>query len=177
MRRRGILMARALKSELRHLSDDERDLARRSRPPVLCDLETPELLALVRQLRERRDRAQALSRQRRRGAQAQGRMAGADAGNQEKKAVLAAAVKRANRELERRRSLARRVSKAEAADAARAHLRQALKRRNAQQAWRGPEDKTPDLGMTPLPNRKIAPSDALHAEGARAALHRAMGDR
>ncbi len=170
-------MARALKSEIRHLNEDERALARRSHPPVLCDLETPELLTLVRQLRERRDRAQSASRQRRRGAQTEGRAPGADAGAQEKKAVLAAAVKRANRELERRRSLARRVSKAEAADVAHANLRQALKRRNAQEAWRGPEDKTPDLGMTPLPNRKIAPSGALHAEGARAALHRSMGDR
>lgn len=170
-------MARALKSEIRHLSEEERDLARRSHPPVLCDLETPELLTLVRQLRERRDRAQTASRQRRRGARTEGRAPGADAGTQEKKAVLAAAVKRANRELERRRSLARRVSKAQAADAARANLRQALKRRNAQEAWRGPEDKTPDLGMAPLPNRKIAPSGALHAEGARAALHRSMGDR
>lgn len=166
-------MARAKKTEDRHLTQDERDLVDQSRAPALCKLEGPELVGLARRLRERRDRIKTLSRGRTRDAKGGDKAAGADTGAKEKKAALAAAVKRVNKEIERRRGLKR----AELAGQAQKNLRAALRRRQEAHPWRGPEDRTADTGMLDLPNRKIAPSGALHAEGMRAAISRAVGDR
>lgn len=163
-------MARARKTEERHLNQDEREMLGQSRAPVLCDLGHEELVSLARRLRERRDRARDLGRDRRRSASRSGQAAPADTGNQEKKAVLATAIKRVNKELERRRGAWRsRI----AGDKAQQNLRAALKRRPAAPAWTALDLPNADEGMAPLPNRRIAPSGALHAEGARPAMMRA----
>jgi hypothetical protein len=166
-------MARAKKTEDRNLTKDEREMVDQSRAPALRKLEGPELVGLARRLRERRDRVKTLTRSRARDSKSGAKEAGADTGAKEKKAALATAVKRVNKEIERRRG----VKRAELAGKAQKYLRAALRRKQSAHQWRGPEDKTSDLGMLDLPNRKIAPSGALHAEGMRAAISRSTGDR
>lgn len=166
-------MARSRKDEARYLDKDERDLVERSHAPALCDLAQDDLVTLARRLRERRDRAQSISRDRRRSARGWGEEAAPDTGLKHKKELLVGAVKRVNRELDRRRGAERRGLKGRH----QANLRAALSRKRANPAWRGPEDRTASDGMNPTPNTKIAPSGALHAEGARAALHRSTGAR
>lgn len=166
-------MARSKKDEARYLDKDERALVDNSHAPALCALSQDDLIGLARRLRDRRDRAQDISRDRRRTARGSGSEAAADVGIQHKKGLLAAAVKRVNRELERRRGSERRALKG----SHQANLRAALRRKRASPQWRGPEDRTAHDGMNALPNTKIAPSGALHAEGSRAAMHRSTGDR
>lgn len=159
-------MAQSRKQYERYLSKDERELCDRARQPALHDMEHAELLDLARRLRERRDRARAISRDRRRQARAGARApAEGKTAVERKKALLASGVKRVNRELDRRRAANR-------GQAATANMRKALKRKHASQ-WSGPEYRTANEGMNPTPNTKIAPSGALHAEGAKPALERA----
>ena len=155
----------------KHLTAEERDLVARTRRPDIVDLDDAELRKVVRQLRERRDRARDTAQDRRR-AKAKsggGRAAGADAegaGAQRRRGALVSAVKRANKELERRRGLVR-------ADTASQNLRQALRRKSKRSLEGVPDSRTAGRGMANQPNAKIAPSGALSAEGAKPALKRA----
>lgn len=163
-------MAQSRKQFERYLSKDERDLCEQARQPALRALKQEELTDLARRLRERRDRARSLSRDQRRKARATGGKPGdGESGIERKKALLASGVQRVNRELERRRARIR-------GETATRHLRKALKRKRTQ-AWSGPEYRNADEGMVPNPNEKIAPSGALHAEGHKAALGRAIMER
>lgn len=164
-------MARASKTEDRFLDKDERELVASSRSKALRDLSQDDLIGVARRLRERRDRVQRQARGRRRDAKGSGQEAGPDAGAQQKKAALAAAVKRVNRELERRRA-ANRAKEKGVSDLTRG-LRKALRRKVAAPMWSGPEYQNANEGMNPTPNEKIAVSGALHAEGAKPALERA----
>ncbi len=163
-------MARARAYD-RHLTPDERDMVARTRRPDILDLKDAELRTLVRQLRERRDRARDTAHDRKRSkAQAAGGRAAGQAPEGEgatmRRGALVSAVKRANKELERRRASVR-------ADAANQNLRRALRRKSEQAPAEIPESRTKRRGMTNQPNTKIAPSGALHAEGHTPALKRA----
>lgn len=135
-----------------------------------AEMSDRELVDLIRLIRDRRDRAQRLIRTRARSAQAQGETK-ADTGAREKKALLSEAIERIGDEMERRKD------PAEQARTATANLSEAVRRKEEQTSWTGPHE----LGGRPLPaetpNRKIAPSGALHAEGMRAAIARSTGDR
>lgn len=163
-------MARSRKQEERHLTKEELALSDRARQPGLREMKQQDVVDLARRLRERRDRARDLSRDRRRKARAAGgRTHDGESGIERKKALLAAAMKRVNRELDRRRAGARQ-------ETAQRNLRKALRRKQAGQ-WSGPDYRNADEGMVPTPNEKIAPSGALHAEGHKAALGRAIMER
>lgn len=163
-------MARSRKQENRYLTKDELALCDKARQPALREMKQDEVVDLARRLRERRDRARTLSRDQRRKTRASGgKTSDGESGIEQKKALLAAAMKRVNRELDRRRAGARQ-------ETAQRNLRKALKRKKAD-LWSGPEYRNADEGMVPTPNEKIAPSGALHAEGHRAALGRAIMER
>ncbi|HWK64356.1 MAG TPA: hypothetical protein VNS34_05415 [Rhizobiaceae bacterium] len=104
-------MAISRKEEARALDAEERDLVAKSHQPQIQGLSDQDLAGLVRQLRERRDKAQTMAHQRRREMRGKGKARGAtpsksDAGSQLKLAVLAMAMRRTNGEVERRRQLA-----------------------------------------------------------------------
>lgn len=102
-------MALTKRQEDRALSADEKVLVERSRHPEIKSLSEKDLSDLIRQLREKRDRAQAIARQQRREVRGKGAPRGAEAagrsdGSENKVAVLANAVRRANAERDRRTS-------------------------------------------------------------------------
>ena len=94
------------------------------------------------------------------------RPAGADEGSVAKSAVLSAAVKRANKELTRRRSRGRQRAIAERAMALKADRTPAPR----------PQSRTANEGMSPI-QRHTAPSGALDAEGHRPVLERSRMPR
>lgn len=149
---------------------DREEAAMVAQSQALDGLSPSELTELVRRLRARRDRVQAMIRARQRRAEKAGTAAVADVGAREKKAILTGAVARVSAKIERL-GFAR-----DAARAAR-NLRAAVARKADNPPWRGPEDHTAATGPAETPNLKIAPSGALHAEGMRAAIARATGDR
>jgi hypothetical protein len=159
------------KEERRALSQDELELVSRARHPDLSALGAGELSALVRQLRDRRDRARDLAERQRREMRGKAAPAGAEAarddgGTRSKEHFLGAALSRARDELQRR----------EGEEPSQAELsREALQmRRHAEQDR--PEHPDPgassDEGMQPIPNDGIAPSGAFDAEGDRPVVER-----
>jgi hypothetical protein len=106
-------MAPTRKEEARALDRDEQELVERSHHPAVRELDDAALLELLRRVRERRDRAQALARQQRRELRGKAAPRGAtpttgDAGARLKHEMLAKAVRRLNAEHERRRQKAAR---------------------------------------------------------------------
>lgn len=158
-------MARSRKQDERYLTRDEQALCEKTRQPGLRTMKQDELRDLARRLRERRDRARDLARDQRRKARVGGKATEGETGSDRKKALLAAGMKRVNRELDRRRARTRRETATE-------HLRQALRRKTSGN-WSGPAYRNARDGMNPLPNTDIAPSGALGAEGSKPALERA----
>lgn len=152
----------------RTLDREELQMVEQSRTPEA--LSPSELTDLVRRLRERRDRVQRRVRARQRRAEQNGEAASPDVGAREKKAVLMDAVARVSAEIDRR-GFARRAAQASR------NLQAAVARKADNPPWRGPQDRTAATGPAETPNTKIAPSGALHAEGMRAAIARATGDR
>lgn len=132
-------------------------------------LSQSQLIDLQKRLRARRDRVQRMIRTRARNSATPG----TDTGARQKKALLADAVKRVTDEVHARREAARQSP----AETATRHLAEAVQRKAENPSWRGPEDLTANTGPAETPNTKIAPSGALHAEGMRAAIARATGDR
>lgn len=152
----------------RALDQNEASLVERSREAThLPDRDIRELLRL---LRARRDRAQAMIRTRSMAAQSQGKT-NADTGAREKKALLTEAIARADAEIKRRKD------PAVHARTATLNLRDAVRHKAENPSWTGPQDLTANTGPADTPNHKIAPSGALHAEGMRAAIARSTGDR
>ena len=103
-----IQMARSRRDEARLLSAKEHELVEQTRHPAIRKLNDGELSDLVKRLREQRDRARDMSRQQRRELRGKSAPSGArpatdNSGTQEKGALLAAALKRASKENERRR--------------------------------------------------------------------------
>lgn len=108
-------MAISRKEEERALDQGERELVAKSSHPQVQELTDAELAALIKLVRERRDRAQSLAAQRRREIRGKGVPRGAvpvtgDAGSKTKVQVLAMAMRRLNAEAERRERMAAHVS-------------------------------------------------------------------
>jgi hypothetical protein len=159
--------------EARLLTADERELVAHSHHPAIKGLANDDLLDVLRRLRERRDRARAIAQRQRRELSGRtgpsgARAASDDAGSRGKTSVLSAAVKRANKEFERRRSRGDQV----------AHARRALALKEAgHRAAAHPASWTPGEGMRSLPDEALAPSGALRQEGHEIARRRAGGPR
>ena len=164
-------MARSRREEDRLLSADERELVALTHHPELGSLAEEGLADAVRRLRERRDRARDIARRRRRERRGKAGPSGAtpiteDAGSHAKAAVLAAALKRASKETQRRRRAGTRGELV-------ANARRALKMKRAIEGrTRRPESRTPGEGMQGIPNETVAPSGALNEEGYRPVLER-----
>jgi hypothetical protein len=86
--------------------------------------------------------------------------------------LLGSAVKRANKERERRRA-------AEARDTLVSHARRALalRRKAGDPSASRPDSRTAHEGMTPIPNESLAPSGAIQQEGQEIAMRRGGGPR
>ncbi|GJD63591.1 hypothetical protein [Methylobacterium frigidaeris] len=165
------------RQEARLLTADEAELVGQSHHPRIQGVATRDLDDLLRRLRERRDRARGIAhRQRReirgRAAPSGTRPASDDTGSRQKAALLASAVKRANKERERRRA-------AEARGSLVSHARRALAMRQdaGDPAAGRPDSRTAHEGMTPIPNEREAPSGALRQEGQEIAMRRGGGPR
>ena len=164
-------MARPRRDEERLMSSDERDLVRDSHQPGLKSLPDEEVAALLKQLRGRRDRARDIAQRQRRElrgkAAPSGRTAARDdTGTREKASVLASALKRVRKEVERRHH-----ARSRSELVANARRAMALKRaRDDESAV--PESQTAHEGMRSTPNPTIAPSGALQQEGHRPVLER-----
>jgi hypothetical protein len=106
-------MARSIEQERRLLGADELALVEKTHHPALGDLPDPDLAELRKLLRERRDRAQDIAARQRRELRGKvapkgARAATDDSGTREKRDVLAAAVQRLNKEINRRQAKAAR---------------------------------------------------------------------
>jgi hypothetical protein len=106
-------MARSIKEERRLLSADELILVEKTHQPGLSLLSNHDLAELRKLVRERRDRAQHIAARQRRelrgkAAPKGARPATSDVGTREKRDVLAAAVRRLNKEIARREAQAAR---------------------------------------------------------------------
>lgn len=170
-------MARAKRVDERLLSKDEFDLVAQTRHPIVKTLAGHDLSELVKQLRERRDRAREFGRYKRRelrgqtmpsGTAATARPAASESGgHRAKRTLLAAALKRASKEMERRRVRSARSDLI-------SNAKRALSMKNAADTdpqW-PPATRTANEGMNPIPNTDIAPSGALEQEGQRPVLER-----
>ncbi|HET6376360.1 MAG TPA: hypothetical protein VFF88_09950 [Methylocella sp.] len=107
-------MSRSIKQERRLLSADELTLVEKTHHPVLGDLPDPELKDLRKLVRERRDRAQDIAARQRREMRGKAAPQGArpatgDCGMRKKHGVLAAALRRVNKETSRREAQAARL--------------------------------------------------------------------
>ena len=111
-------MTMTRKEEARALDADEREMIAATHHPEVQALPDAELTALTARLRDRRDRAQGLARQRRRELRGKGAPRGAepastDRGARAKADILAAAMRRLNAEVARRRAMLTRQTMAE----------------------------------------------------------------
>ncbi len=100
-------MAHTRKTERRLLTANEMEFVEKARHPTLAGMVHADLVALVHNLRERRDRAQAIANDQRRSLRGKGGRGEvtydkADSGNRQKAAVLTDALTRVRRELKRR---------------------------------------------------------------------------
>ena len=170
-------MSVSSRQEARLLTTDEADLVAQSHRPTLDGLDDAALAQLVARLRERRDRARGLSRRQRRELRGKAAPSGTrpatdNAGTREKAALLAAAVKRANKEGARRQS-----TKARGGLVSNARRALAMKRAAQRPAANRPFSRTPGKGMHPVPNTDLAPSGALDSQGQEVAMRRGGGPR
>ena len=135
------------------LSHDEYETVLRSHHPGIYDVGLDDLKALRHRLREMRDRERTLAREKRREVRGKGKPRGGSfPGTAEhplqRKQVLAAALKRVNKEIGR-------MQKLEARSAHVAAARRALAmRRAAQFPPRAPSGDTASEGMRPLPSQR-----------------------
>ena len=142
------------KREARLLTAEEQAEVEASRHPAVIQLSRPELLALIRRLREHRDRAQGIARQQRREIRGKGDPRGAspardNVGSIAKAQVLAQALKRANAELSRR------DTPEEVAPTQSDIARKALALKQAARVARHPNaGRTASLGMTAKPSHR-----------------------
>lgn len=153
-------MAISSKLERKVLSQDEFEAVRATHHPAIYELDRKELQAVRVRLREMRGKARTIARQKSREGRgkAEGRgksFPGTAEQPLRRKQILAAALKRVNKEIVRYDALA---SRAEHIDAARRAL--ALKR--SANFYSPPNDKTAGEGMQPIDNprrrTKVHPS-------------------
>jgi hypothetical protein len=165
-----VYMSGSRKEEDRFLSADEREFVAESRHPAVKGLPDADLAGLRKRLRTSRDKARDVANRQRREmrgkAPPSGREAASgDSGTRRKSGLLAAALKRVNKETERRATASGRERLAE-------NAHRALRLKQAAGEPQRPPSRSADEGMRPLPNQDIAPSGALHAEGHRPVLER-----
>jgi hypothetical protein len=170
-------MARLKRDDERLLSKEEQHLVAQTRHPIVKKLAGHDLLEIIKQLRERRDRAREVGRYKRRELRCQtassgmtvaSRSAASESeGHRAKRTLLSGALKRANKETERRRTTDARsdlISNAKRA--------LAMKKATDTDAQWPPATRTANEGMQPNPSTDIAPSGALKQEGQRPVLER-----
>lgn len=143
------------KEEARALDTDEQAMIAQTHHPEIQELSDTDLAALLRRVRERRDRAQALARQRRREMRGKGAPRGAtpstaDAGSQTKAEVLALAMRRLNGEAARRKRMSSRL-KMIASQQRALEMVQAI-----DQPHGGFNTRTARKGMQRITNRKVS---------------------
>lgn len=145
-------MAETTRNERRYLSDEEWEFVARTHHPALHELGDEELATLVSLLRTRRDRAADIAQRQRRELRGKARPSGTraatdDTGTRRKSSILAAALKRANKERQRRRARA-----ALPAQVAHARKALALKRSSDDRSHRPDTGETPGAGMRSIPD-------------------------
>jgi hypothetical protein len=146
-------MAHTRKDEARALDAEEHALVEKTHHPEVQELADTELSDLLKLVRERRDRAQRLARQKRREIRGKAAPRGAvpaaaDAGSKLKLAVLAMAVRRLNSERDRRQ-------RKTARETLQANAEKALAMRRAATAERHhPIGRTARQGMASNPSTK-----------------------
>ena len=170
-------MARAKRDDERLLSKEEQNLVAQTRHPMIRNLAGNDLLEVVEQLRERRDRARQIGKYKRRELRGQTASSGMTVaprstssesdGHRAKRTLLSAALKRANKETERRR-----VTDARSDLISNAKRALAMKKTADTDPQWPPATQTANEGMQPNPNTETAPSDALKQEGQRPVLER-----
>lgn len=143
-------MASNRKLEARALAADERRMVGKSRAPALQELSATELSALVKLVRERRDRARTMAERRRREMRGKAAPRGAapakaDEGSKLKLAVLAAALRRLTAEVQRRRRARARKELVGSA-------KKALAMRRAAEPAKPANTRRAARGMTPKEN-------------------------
>ena len=141
-------MSLPCKSERSHLSHDEFELVRVTHHPPIYELSPDQLRAVRVRLREQRNKARALARQKQRElrgkAEPRGKSFPGTADQPlRRKQIFAAALKRINKELDRLHKLEARTAHMEAARAALTQLRA------AKFAHHPPAGPTPRDGMQP----------------------------
>ena len=147
-------MAQSTKSERRFLSDEEHGFVSQSHHPALRSLDEDDLQSLIKLLRERRDRAGDIARRQRREMRGKAQPTGSrpatdDSGTRMKKQILAAALKRANKERQRRRHQAAREQQV-----AFARRALAMKRASTGKTRRPAPGDTPGEGMRANPSER-----------------------
>lgn len=145
-------MSIATKSEMRLLTQDEAQLVAVTRREGIVSASDQELRQVVALLRERRDRARGIARQLRRemrGKAASARPPTDNSGNKLKARVLSCAIQRANREIARRK-----VQKGRGALVASARRALALKQATGAEDS-VPEHRTANHGMQPNPSTRV----------------------
>ncbi len=145
-------MATDGKMEARALTDGERKMVEKSRAPALHGLSTAELSALVKLVRERRDRARAMAERRRREMRGKAAPRGAapskaDEGSKLKLAVLVSALRRLTAEVERRRRTRARTELVK-------NARKALAMRQAAEQSTPANTRRAASGVRPKENRR-----------------------
>jgi hypothetical protein len=145
-------MAETTRNERRYLSNEEWEFVARTHHPALHELGDEELAVLVPLLRERRDRAADIAQRQRREMRGKAppsgtRPAADDTGTRRKRSILASALKRANKERQRRRART-------ALPAQVAHARKALamKQSSEDRSHRPDPGETPGIGMRSVPD-------------------------
>jgi hypothetical protein len=166
-------MSRPRNEDQRLLSNEEHELVSMTRHPAVKAITALELVDLVSRLRERRDRARDIASHQRhemraKVASAELHPASDNTGTKAKRDLLAAALKRANKELERRRG----SSGARNELVTNAEKALAMKQAANEQAPDRPSSQTANEGMPSLPYTDQAPSGALDAEGHKVVLER-----
>lgn len=146
-------MAHTKSTERRLLTTTELEFVDKTHHPALAELNHDELMIVVHNLRERRDRAQSIARDQRRSLRGKGGRGAvtfekADSGNRQKAAVLTDALGRARRELKRRKTQEAREDLI-----ANAHRALGLKRA-AGNPMRPDAGDRPGLGMKAKPKTK-----------------------
>lgn len=147
-------MAHTRKTERRLLNANEMEFVEQARHPALAGMVHADLVALVHNLRERRDRAQSIANNQRRSLRGKGGRGEvtydkADSGNRQKAAVLTDALTRARRELKRRADFAAHLELV-------SNARRALEMKQAADGPHHPEaGDHANLGMRPKQKRRL----------------------
>lgn len=168
-------MAPARRDE-RLLSKDEQELVAQTRHPVIKKLDDAELLNVIKHLRDQRNRAREFGRYKRRELRGQaapsgltmasGSTASESDGHRAKRTLLSAALKRANKEAERRRATNVRSNLV-------SNAKRALPiKKVADIGTPQPSTRSASQDMQPIPNTDIAPLGALTQQAQRPVLER-----